>query len=248
MQSIGEKLEEARKRQGVSIREAAEATKIRADFLIDFENNRFDQDLPEIYKRGFLKIYAKLLKLDVDKLLADYHAQQLGHSQFSRKDRDSLGRVQVEGYQSHHMSEEVVEEPKVMPLDKSIYWKIGIVVMLLFMVFGLVTLFISIFSSDSVERSAPYSESTIAAESVSEPLKPREIVLVATGDCTVLVRDASDKQKVFFRGSLSVGQREHFTSNGPVEITSTEVQNIEVRIDGRTQRSRNTGLGKFYIE
>ena len=33
MQSIGERLEEARKRKGISLREAAEATKIRSDFL-----------------------------------------------------------------------------------------------------------------------------------------------------------------------------------------------------------------------
>ena len=34
MQTIGEKLEEARKRKGVSVREAAETTKIRGDYLL----------------------------------------------------------------------------------------------------------------------------------------------------------------------------------------------------------------------
>ena len=63
MQSIGERLEEARKRRGISIREAAETTKIRSDFLAGFEENNFDLNLPEIYVRGFLRTYAVLLNI-----------------------------------------------------------------------------------------------------------------------------------------------------------------------------------------
>lgn len=85
MQSIGEQLEEARKRKGISLREAAEATKIRGDFLSSIEQNKFDFDLPDIYKRGFLKNYARYLKLDVEKTLADYNAQQLSNSRLGKK-------------------------------------------------------------------------------------------------------------------------------------------------------------------
>jgi len=85
MQSIGERLGEARKRKGISLREAAEATKIRGDFLGSIEQNKFDFDLPDIYKRGFLKNYARYLKLDVDKILTDYNAQQLSNTRIGRK-------------------------------------------------------------------------------------------------------------------------------------------------------------------
>jgi transcriptional regulator with XRE-family HTH domain len=85
MQSIGERLEEARKRKGISLREAAEATKIRSDFLGFIEQNKMDFDLPEIYKRGFLKNYARYLKLDVDKIMTDYNAQQLSNSRLGKK-------------------------------------------------------------------------------------------------------------------------------------------------------------------
>jgi cytoskeleton protein RodZ len=78
MQTIGERLEEARKRKGISIREAAEATKIRGDYLHKFESNQFDIRLPEIYVRGFLRIYANYLKLPPEKLVADYLALGLG--------------------------------------------------------------------------------------------------------------------------------------------------------------------------
>lgn len=78
MQTIGERLEEARKRKGNSIREAAEATKIRGDYLHKFESNQFDIKLPEIYVRGFLRIYATYLKLPGEKLVTDYLALGIG--------------------------------------------------------------------------------------------------------------------------------------------------------------------------
>ena len=71
MQTIGERLEEARKKKGISIREAAEATKIRGDYLQKFEGNHFDIGLTEIYTRGFLRNYASFLKLPADRLLND---------------------------------------------------------------------------------------------------------------------------------------------------------------------------------
>ena len=85
MQSIGERLEEARKRKGISLREAAEATKIRSDFLGYIEQNKMDFSLPEIYKRGFLKNYARYLKLDYDKIMTDYNAQELSKSRLGKK-------------------------------------------------------------------------------------------------------------------------------------------------------------------
>ena len=48
MQSIGDRLEEARKRQNLTLREASDATKVRVDFLTAYEKNEFAFDLPEI--------------------------------------------------------------------------------------------------------------------------------------------------------------------------------------------------------
>lgn len=91
---IGEKLEEARKRKGISIREAADATKIRGEYLMSMENNSMDINLPTIYIRGFLKNYARFLNLDENKILTDFDARQLGRSSFSAE-RETLGRMEV---------------------------------------------------------------------------------------------------------------------------------------------------------
>jgi cytoskeleton protein RodZ len=95
MQTIGERLEEARKRKGISIREAAEATKIRGDYLSKFESNQFDVDLPEIYARGFLRAYAHFLKLPAEKILADYRALGLGEPKPRTPSREIYGRMDL---------------------------------------------------------------------------------------------------------------------------------------------------------
>lgn len=97
MQTIGERLEEARKRKGISIREAAEATKIRGDYLHKYENNQFDIKLPEIYVRGFLRTYATYLKLSGDKIVNDYHALGLGDAAKNGRslNREVYGRMDI---------------------------------------------------------------------------------------------------------------------------------------------------------
>lgn len=98
MQTIGERLEEARKRKGISIREAAEATKIRGDYLHKFESNQFDLKLPEIYVRGFLRLYANYLKLPAEKLVADYLALGLGEGgrpQGRGLNREIYGKIEI---------------------------------------------------------------------------------------------------------------------------------------------------------
>ncbi|MFZ9681594.1 MAG: helix-turn-helix domain-containing protein [Cephaloticoccus sp.] len=95
MQTIGERLEEARKRKGISIREAAEATKIRSDYLHKFESNQFDLNLAEIYVRGFLRTYALYLGLPAEKLLNDYAALGRNQSRQRQPSREIYGRMDV---------------------------------------------------------------------------------------------------------------------------------------------------------
>ncbi|MDR3229112.1 MAG: helix-turn-helix domain-containing protein [Puniceicoccales bacterium] len=73
MPTIGEKLTEARQRQGLRVEEAAEFTHVRAEYLRALENDQFEAiPLTDVYRRGFIKIYARFLKLDPDRILADY--------------------------------------------------------------------------------------------------------------------------------------------------------------------------------
>jgi cytoskeleton protein RodZ len=95
MQSIGERLEEARKRKGISIREAAEATKIRGEYLHKFESNQYDIKLPEIYVRGFLRTYANYLKLPGEKIINDYNGLGLNEAKQRSLSREVYGRMDL---------------------------------------------------------------------------------------------------------------------------------------------------------
>ncbi|MEY4940947.1 MAG: hypothetical protein RIQ93_2682 [Verrucomicrobiota bacterium] len=95
MQTIGERLEEARKKKGISIREAAEATKIRGDYLQKFESNQFDIGLTEIYIRGFLRNYANYLKLSGERIINDYAALGRGDVRPRQPNREVYGRMDI---------------------------------------------------------------------------------------------------------------------------------------------------------
>ncbi len=95
MQTIGERLEEARKRKGVSLREAAEATKIRGDYLQKLEANKFDIGLSPIYLRGFLRGYAHYLGLPANKLVSDFDDLDADSSHPGRSvNREVYGRME----------------------------------------------------------------------------------------------------------------------------------------------------------
>jgi cytoskeleton protein RodZ len=95
MQTIGERLEDARKKKGISIREAAEATKIRGEYLQKFEGNQFEIGLTDIYTRGFLRGYANYLRIPTDRLLSDYTRCAAGEPRVRQPSREVYGRMDL---------------------------------------------------------------------------------------------------------------------------------------------------------
>ena len=72
MDSIGKYLKRCRESQGMSVGELSRATRIPSVALSRIESDQFD-DLPgEVFVRGFLKAYAKAVKLESDDVLARY--------------------------------------------------------------------------------------------------------------------------------------------------------------------------------
>lgn len=80
---VGQALREARERKGISLREAQSELKIRERYLQALEENDFAAIPGEVYARGFLRSYARLLSLDADDLL-----RSMPHTVFSSEDED----------------------------------------------------------------------------------------------------------------------------------------------------------------
>ena len=85
MKNLGDKLLKARTDMGISVRDAAVATKLRIDVIEKMESGSFNIKLAEIYKRGFLHIYATFLKLDADSIMEEYTLASSTASEASKR-------------------------------------------------------------------------------------------------------------------------------------------------------------------
>jgi len=63
--TVGKRLQQARLKKQLSVDEAARATKVRADRIVDLENDTYANFPNLAYAKGFLIIYAKYLGVDV---------------------------------------------------------------------------------------------------------------------------------------------------------------------------------------
>lgn len=75
MIGIGATLRQAREEQGFSLKDMHKKTNIQVDYLQALEAEKFDQLPSPFYTRGFLRAYAKSLKLDAAYLLELYEGK-----------------------------------------------------------------------------------------------------------------------------------------------------------------------------
>jgi cytoskeletal protein RodZ len=79
MASVAEQLRSAREKQKLTLHQAAELTKIKTDHIRALEAGEFDAFSAPVYVRGFVRTYARYLKLDQPRLLAELDCE-LGQS------------------------------------------------------------------------------------------------------------------------------------------------------------------------
>lgn len=273
MQSIGERLEEARKRKGISLREAAEATKIRSDFLGYIEQNKMDFDLPEIYKRGFLKNYVRYLKLDVEKIMTDYNAHQLSHSRLGKKGgAEWFGQMEAKKPASGDSTEETnqgdtatygrigtsqTQDPANQEdeeADKTFYVKIGLILVgtlaLVFVVFGLISAILGSGNEEigSISDRETSDEITTQTDITSPNASTtNSITLVASGNVYVLVKQQSDNKELH-RSTMSEGEKVTLEKEGPVDILFTAGENLIIEQGDERFRPNAQGTAKMTLE
>ena len=72
METPGEYLKKTRERQGISLDEIAQVTKISIDLLEDIESDRYDSLSTQVITKGYLRAYAKELGLDAEEVVSRY--------------------------------------------------------------------------------------------------------------------------------------------------------------------------------
>lgn len=276
MQTIGERLEEARKKKGISIREAAEATKIRGEYLGKFEGNTFDIGLTEIYTRGFLRNYANFLKLPADRILNDYAA--LGRSEVRPRQpsREVYGRMEISVASASESEDrsappaEATADPAAARGDakprvsrggtalptgpdpavvfKYIKWG-GIGVVALIALFTLKSLFTS--SAPTPARPAPATANTPAPAAATPASAGPFYTLIALDTAFVRVTHrvgADGDGDEIFKGTLSKGQSQIIPWIGPQNVWASAGENVQLEFNGRRFPVGFTGYGHGHME
>ena len=75
MATVADQLRLAREAQKLDIYQVAEITKIKTDHIRALESGHYDIFSAPVYIRGFVRTYAKVLKLDESRLIADLEAE-----------------------------------------------------------------------------------------------------------------------------------------------------------------------------
>ncbi len=261
MQSIGERLEEARKRKGLSIREASEATKIRSDYLHKFESNQFDINLPEIYVKGFLRTYANFLKAPTEKIVADYNGLGLGDTRSNRQlNREVYGRMDLTvGSKMDKDSKEpspaattatepVATNEDAAPRNPATFvppralpggFTIRRDMLVLGGAFALglavvIMLGIWLFSGSSSKTEKTTATPAANTDTIWVRPQPGENILplVATGPVQVTVTTKKDNITLY-QGTLPRGDRREIPRRGALKVVSEPFQNLSVEIGGQ---------------
>jgi cytoskeleton protein RodZ len=264
MQNIGERLEEARKKKGISIREAAEATKIRGEYLQKFEGNQFEIGLTEIYTRGFLRGYANYLRIPSDRLLSDYATLRGGEVRPRQVSREAYGRMDLAlsaaEERSEPQSEAAVDSPqrstsrfqrpgenlpKQPSIDPALMFKAGKILL------GVIGLLLAIWIIKSLVGSGPAATPTRATTSAvsdaAETSSPAATVsIVATEPVRIkVVRKSDDKE--LFQGQLQAGERREFP-NVPIFLTASELGSVQIDYKGHRNSTGFTGYQRIQFD
>jgi cytoskeleton protein RodZ len=271
MQTIGERLEEARKKKGISIREAAEATKIRGDYLQKFEGNQFDIGLTELYARGFLRNYANFLKLPADRIVADYAALGRGEVRPRQPSREIYGRLDISVASAAEASDRAAP-PEATPAEmapargpaqpriprgsttlptgpdpavvfKYLKWG-GLIVAALVAVLVLKSLL------SNGTRSTPARASTPAAAPTRPTAGPSySLVALDTAFVRVTHRIGEDTDgEEIFKGTLTKGQSQVIPWVGPQNVWASAGENVQIEYNGKRWPLPFTGYNHGHME
>ncbi|MEO5960054.1 MAG: helix-turn-helix domain-containing protein [Opitutaceae bacterium] len=270
MQTIGERLEEARKKKGISIREAAEATKIRGDYLQKFESNQFDIGLTEIYARGFLRNYANYLKIPADRILADYAALGRGTAKPRPSGREVYGRMDITV--STPDATERVPSPDNPPgadpasartpqprtprrsgyslpagLDPVVVFKYvkwaGIAIGVLLVILILKAIFGG-GSAGPAQRAKAPNITTPASTQKTITLVALDAVYARVSNKNPDGSEGTD----LFKGSLTRGQTQAVPWTGPLYINFSAGENLEIEFQGRRNPTNMRGTNRVQLE
>jgi len=247
MQTIGERLEEARKRKGISIREAAETTKIRGDYLQKFEANSFAIDLPPLYIRGFVRSYARFLELDPERFVSDVDAALAREGKPQRREtREALGRVEFGAEaRASDAGEPAATGGRPAP-DQAVLLKFGLLGGGALLIVVIIILLINVLFKSSSAKSAQQVAQPPAATVQADPVQT--LTLTAIEPTRVKVVQDLDGAVLLNNVALARGEAKTIKKQGKLLITVEAGKNLRMEVNGRSYPVPLDGYGRFALD
>lgn len=247
MQTIGERLEEARKRKGISVREAAEQTKIRGDYLQKFEANSFDIDLPPLYIRGFVRTYARYLELDPERIVADVDAVLAREGKPARREaREPLGRVDFGTPEVRTEDAGAAATDTRSAREKAMLMKFGLLVGGALVAITVIILLINVLFTDRAAKPS-HEAATATTTPVVQAEAAQTLTLTAVEATRVKVVQDLDGATLF-NGGLAKGEAKSFKKKGKLLITVEVGKNLRMEVNGRSYPVPLDGYGRFALD
>ena len=250
---LGQKLEEARNRKGISIREATESTKIRSDYLTSFEAGDFNINLPDVYLRGFVRVYSRYLGLDHDAIVSDLEVE-LGMS--NQNQRKSLGSIT-----SNEMSDNKDNSPSntknsLRSTNRALVPKVVFTLSTVLILLVLILFLVIFYNSDSEAMVAEENKDLTISEKktdFSEVNSPdvqlnNELKLAAIGPIErLIICDEGETPKKYHEFSkLPIGWEKAIEFKNSFRCYSSSLENLRFAVDdGPEKKAEGTGAGNF---
>ena len=149
-------LSEARTQLSLSVEEVAEKLKFRKCLVRDIEQDIFNQELSSTYNRGYLRSYAKLVKIDIDEVLSAY--DMLGIAEVQRSEMQSFS----------NLTEKQAEHSRLM------WFSYFIVVVL----FSLMVLWWMQEATELVDEKAPQTSSVVTNQDTAIDITTDETITI----------------------------------------------------------------------
>jgi cytoskeleton protein RodZ len=222
--SLGQQLQAAREKKGVSIEKAAEDTKVRADVLRALESDDYSAMRAPVYAKGFLKIYSQYLGMDAAAMRAQY---------------DEMVRANAPPPPPLHTTATHLKQSPVDRLISSVatmwgMWVlVGAIIVVLILIISVVISAtrrartpvserapVPVATSLSTHTSAATNSSSSSADAYIKPIQPRAGMLEAVGT------NASSKTASPSAASLQAPLT--------LSVRLTEDSWVEVVVDGHT--------------
>jgi cytoskeleton protein RodZ len=233
MFQLGSTLREARTRQGLELRDAAEATRIRVKFLAALEGERLGELPPEFYARAFLRTYAEFLGLDGDVYVAELSSR----------------------LEARRPPPPPPPEPRLtLP---SLDWRVTALLS-----GAAAVVLVSLLAWHYGGRSQPHPRSAAASQvasakktiahrpaaatRASRPAVARLVLVAARGDCWLSIRAGSRDGRVLDEGLLREGAAVRVAAKR-LWIRIGAPWNLDARLNGRALRGLPADTGNVFV-